>query len=60
MENRPSGKHASLWGNLDESKRVAQEATEAERIAREKKTRELREKRMALEASSTPKNAGHS
>lgn len=38
----------SLWGNLDESARVAREHAEAERVARDEKTRRLRELRLSV------------
>lgn len=46
-DGRPKAKFGSLWGDLDESKRVAQELEDAARKAREEKTRELRAKRLA-------------
>lgn len=43
---KPSG---SLWGDLDESARVAREQAESERAAREAKNRRLKEMRLARE-----------
>lgn len=51
---RSKAKFGSLWGDLDETKRIARELEDAARLAREAKTRELRARRLAqMETSPT-------
>lgn len=45
-EQRSRKPNGSLWGNLDESARVAREQAENERAAREAKSRRLKELRL--------------
>ncbi|WP_439618285.1 hypothetical protein [Shinella sp.] len=47
QDRKPFG---SLWGNLDESARIAREQAEIERAAREAKSRRLKEMRLARHA----------
>jgi hypothetical protein len=47
----------SLWGNLDESARVAREQAEAERVARDEKTRRLGELRLSVASHEGPAHA---
>lgn len=52
-EGRKRAPSRSLWGNFDESARVAREVAEATRVARDAKTSRLRAMRLARDAEAT-------